>query len=247
MRKNIYITIVVLLLIWTKTYAQVPCDTINFMEYQSSDHELNIYDEYVHCGALFLGEDSTHHAQVSYHPDHGGAVLHSEGWYKPIKIKFIDPNNPEQYNPASSISYLSPLWPSDDYVIAKVYDVNDNLIKQHTSYGLDTVNMTFSSYIAAYIIFDDSLSTSYSVDNISWKQNIVLSVEEKDMNQFNVYPNPAKLTCTINKKYDNARLLNSQGKLIESYYNQQQIDLSNIPSGLYFIQIDNRTTKLIKE
>ena len=243
---NYFTTIILFFLTITNLLAQVSCDTIDFMEYPSTTFEENIYDEYLNCGALFLGSDSNHSAQVSHHPDQGGGMLHSQNWFRPIKIKFVNPYDSTQYNPSIQISYLSPTWPTEDYLLAKVYDINNNLIKQHTSFGADTVNLVFSSFKAAYIIFDDSLATSYSVDNISWTQSIVLSVDEIVDNQFRIYPNPTKSTLTINKKYLKSDLLNTQGQLIRTYYNQKVIDLSKLPDGLYIIRIDNDTHRIVK-
>jgi hypothetical protein len=62
---------------------------------------------------------------------------------------------------------------------------------------------------------------------------------------FTMYPNPSANEITIgqelaDKKFDNIRLYDASGKLIETFHlkdRQQTIDVSVLSSGLYFVEL----------
>lgn len=63
---------------------------------------------------------------------------------------------------------------------------------------------------------------------------------------FNVYPNPTAGMVYIETENNmNLKLYNVQGLLIKETFDKQ-IDLSDYPQGLYFLQINNNTVKIIK-
>jgi len=75
----------------------------------------------------------------------------------------------------------------------------------------------------------------------------------ESQNQFTIYPNPATNTIIIqaNEIIENLLIKSLDGKLIKSYVSpQSSIDVSDLPSGIYLIQIKNnqfnQTIKLIK-
>lgn len=73
---------------------------------------------------------------------------------------------------------------------------------------------------------------------------IYLGVEEKDPSTltFKVYPNPASTNISIlsTKKIDEIRLYNQVGKMLFYKRNDfQNMDISNLPSGLYIIEAIN--------
>ena len=72
---------------------------------------------------------------------------------------------------------------------------------------------------------------------------------------FNLYPNPAQTTFSLNKDVENLSIYDVSGKLIKefkgSYSKGFQFNIENITKGLYLVQIENKlgtttTTKLIK-
>ena len=93
--------------------------------------------------------------------------------------------------------------------------------------------------------------------NSSCTEIISLGVEESELNQINIYPNP-----TIGKVYFNNQnqvkiiytIMNVQGKVIEikeSSSDQDYFDLSSYASGTYIIEVKNGTSvkqyKIIKK
>lgn len=71
-------------------------------------------------------------------------------------------------------------------------------------------------------------------------------------NEISIYPNPTeglvKVMLTNALKISDISILNMQGQVVMSTSNQTEIDLSNIPNGIYFIQIkDQYNRSLIKK
>jgi hypothetical protein len=73
-------------------------------------------------------------------------------------------------------------------------------------------------------------------------------LEAKEMSRFEIYPNPSNGQFNIAVDFENntangeLRILNVYGQLLQSYnlssqYNNLSADLSNFPSGMYFVQV----------
>lgn len=85
-----------------------------------------------------------------------------------------------------------------------------------------------------------------------------VSIEDEDLGTISVYPNPTNSTFTVdldkNELFHSIDLMDVQGRIILTknvLSSQTQFDLTDIPSGMYFIQLkaDNevKTLKIIKE
>lgn len=79
-----------------------------------------------------------------------------------------------------------------------------------------------------------------------------LGVDENETPAFTVYPNPAKDAVTIDCDPVEMRFITSQielmdihGQLMKIRVQDNQIDVSNLPNGIYFIKIGNGIVKLI--
>ena len=68
---------------------------------------------------------------------------------------------------------------------------------------------------------------------------------ENETSAFMVYPNPA--TDIVNIICDNEKieLMDIHGQLMEIQVQNNKIDVSNIPNGIYFIKIGEKTSKLV--
>lgn len=65
--------------------------------------------------------------------------------------------------------------------------------------------------------------------------------------QFSIYPNPTLQVVYLNEAQDVA-LYNNSGQRLQVYYNVSQIDVSELPTGIYFLQNEEgETVKLTKE
>ena len=68
-------------------------------------------------------------------------------------------------------------------------------------------------------------------------------------NMFNVYPNPATHYISFSQVINNGsvQLFNTQGQVVLSATQAQNIDVSHYPKGLYFIQSGLTNLKFIIE
>jgi len=85
------------------------------------------------------------------------------------------------------------------------------------------------------------------VSKVSITQQPVSITNTPGNTNFYVYPNPANDYVIIETFADNAliSLINIQGKIIKeikSSGNQYRMDISNIPSGIYFIRVEDKTS-----
>lgn len=70
-------------------------------------------------------------------------------------------------------------------------------------------------------------------------------VAENTMREFSVFPNPANGIVNIIGEFEQIQLIDIYGKVIEIDVKNNQINVSNLPSGMYFIKIDDNLVKLI--
>lgn len=97
----------------------------------------------------------------------------------------------------------------------------------------------------------------YNLDDITVNKLIKMNVgvAENNINHWNIYPNPANDILIINRNNNkesiDITLSNSVGqKIIEKNFNAQSlysIDLHNIPSGIYFVEINTAGQKQIQK
>lgn len=80
----------------------------------------------------------------------------------------------------------------------------------------------------------------FAMDNLEY-QAADASLTKNEIN-FSVYPNPASEKLTIDKEAGIIKLTDLNGKviLIKQHYNKTSIDVSELPSGLYLIHLQNK-------
>lgn len=80
-----------------------------------------------------------------------------------------------------------------------------------------------------------------------------LSIQEFDEISFELYPNPTKYFFIINSKsqVETVSVYDISGKLVKTFYTQNEYDISGFSKGLYLLNINTEcgsfTTKIIKE
>jgi len=103
--------------------------------------------------------------------------------------------------------------------------------------------------------YDNSEKTFYSFGN--WQQSsnkgsimirpvfgakfsVGITRLNKPINKIDIYPNPASIMVNIDMNNEFIlKIYNQIGKLIETFYNKNIIDVSNYPEGLYFLNINS--------
>lgn len=76
--------------------------------------------------------------------------------------------------------------------------------------------------------------------------NIAVSIADKQLNEIGIYPNPTSDRIHISSKLDSVNLYNSLGeKLLDS--SENEISVSHLKSGTYFVEILNGSNKRIQK
>ncbi len=78
-----------------------------------------------------------------------------------------------------------------------------------------------------------------------------LSTSETLSNTISIYPNPANDVLSINTQVNKIAIINLEGKVVHTQQNCNEVDLKDIPTGMYFINITTENNsfnfKLIKQ
>lgn len=75
-----------------------------------------------------------------------------------------------------------------------------------------------------------------------------INLDETELLPFAIYPNPAQDYLNISSEQNGQlQVYNQQGALIvsQSFYGQAQLDLSDWTAGLYFVQLNGKSQRLI--
>ncbi|MBK7553501.1 MAG: hypothetical protein IPI55_02570 [Flavobacteriales bacterium] len=144
--------------------AAAQCDTLNFEGITSGT---DITNQFQACGVVF-SSNGVLTAPQTY--DYGiGAytsVLHSYDWYGELRMDFVDPLNGTTHVPVGSVWFTNPVNSELDYIIAKAFDEGGVLLDSVYSVSPDTVELTSSGSLIAYVILDDDQGSAYVIDNV---------------------------------------------------------------------------------
>lgn len=91
-------------------------------------------------------------------------------------------------------------------------------------------------------------STSYSLVYVKFISESNTDVEQNEINDIKIYPNPATQVVNIQNtenEYPIVKLYNMQGVLMTET-KDKKIDMSFYPAGLYFLHVDGKQMKLVK-
>lgn len=93
----------------------------------------------------------------------------------------------------------------------------------------------------------DVLASSYSLDEIIWFENHgPLSIEENTATLFNIYPNPTNGLLYINSTISISEIsvYNNLGQLLFTSEETNQIDISALSDGIYFVKIKGESGEI---
>ncbi|RFN57923.1 T9SS type A sorting domain-containing protein [Marixanthomonas ophiurae] len=101
----------------------------------------------------------------------------------------------------------------------------------------------------------DVLASSQRNDEIIWFENLgPLAIEENLANSFSIYPNPTTglLNVKSNSPISEIIIYNSIGQLLITFKEKNQVDISGLSEGIYFVKIINEsgrteTKKVVKK
>jgi hypothetical protein len=121
------------------------------------------------------------------------------------------------------------------------------LIHTNTNYFSDSL---ISAGICVYTSHSN-FKTDMNITNDNYCKNIVfgyLGLEENEINEVNIYPNPTSSILNIEIEKDDLQyvIYNTQGLLInKGNVESKQIDVSKLSSGMYVLQLNSKDGDLI--
>jgi hypothetical protein len=238
----------------TISYLRGYGDTIDFEGYPSNSV---ITDQYFSNGAIFSGYSGSGNP-VTY--DYGitwTSTLHSDDWYNPLRLKFVYPSDSGVSKPISSLTFYNPISVEIDYIKVVIYDENDSAVASYLSTSPEWVTINLGSNIGAYAVFDDSASTAYVIDEVSFTQGGKATgiAQLSPLKNYSIaYPNPFTSSTAImidpQIKVTGATLeiYDALGKLVrqtkEVTRNSIVIERENLPDGFYHYQLNQQDKKI---
>jgi len=174
--------------------------------------------------------------------------LNWEHWY----------NCPNNY---FRLTWNTPDISQDTLIGYNVYRNNDlyrfqsDTILNHEENGIGNCPENFLEYnsygdfwIHVTAVYDSTKIESEYADSV-YNEGTIIFISEKEQRNFRLFPNPTtgKLVLDI-QNVDKIVLINEQGEIIQIFKNENQLDLSHLPKGIYLLKIyaeDNIITKKI--
>ena len=99
------------------------------------------------------------------------------------------------------------------------------------------------------------ISTASIGDNkLAWYTNSTLGIAENEIDNYQIYPNPTNgmLYIKSNQPFSKVSVFNILGQMVETTSENNQIDISKVKSGVYFLMIEDengssQTFKVVRE
>ena len=171
------------------------------------------------------------------------------GNYLSWEAKSHDPSYPENYKVLISTSNQ----------VADFLDTVRLIVLENpewTTREIDLTNFGFNGQ-TIYLAFVNTTNDGYKLylDDINVRKNDPVGIQELDDVFVQVYPNPTtgKLKISCDKKIDQVSIFSLDGKLMQQmlYNIEDQIDLSNLNSGVYLANLEIagnlKTIRVIKK
>lgn len=203
-------------------------------------------------------------------PNEVGEFVHyrirfeNEGTASAANVKIIDYIDTAMYD----VSTLTPLSSSHDYTTT-IFDGNK------VEFQFDNINLAFTAPASlGYVLFKiKTLDTLVLGDDFSNQAEIYFdfnapiitnlettavavpaSITDRDLFQLQLVPNPANSLVTISSKinFQHITIYNTSGQVVfnnsfSSSILSHTLELENLPSGLYFVEISNTDHKALKK
>ncbi|MBX2845255.1 MAG: T9SS type A sorting domain-containing protein [Saprospiraceae bacterium] len=111
----------------------------------------------------------------------------------------------------------------------------------------------FSAVAQSYEFVDvaPSLSAYYRLQIVDFdgytEYSDIIFIEQETLAELRVWPNPARDVLSVAGSVSEVEVLDVRGRVLITSNDAQNIDVSSLPRGLYFLRIDGQTLKFVKE
>lgn len=228
---------------------------ITFDEYPS---ETIVTTQYVSEGVVFSGYNGSNPPVIyDYGSTSFGFILHSDTWYNPFRVDFVNPANPAEHQLARKIEFDNAITSTTetDYMNIDVYDSNDLLLAHYMSTSFEHVVIDLGASLAAYMTIDDDNNTAFIFDNFLVTFDN-LATHQATAKNYAVLPNPCaealRITAPANETTE-ISIYNLTGTklLTQSFTQSTTINTASLPAGMYMYTMTNKngavnTGKIVK-
>ncbi len=219
-------------------------NVITFSEYPP---ETIITTQYLNEGVVFSGFNGSNPPVIyDYGTGSYGSILHSDTWYLPFRVDFVDPANPSQYQLASKIEFDNAINSAAeiDYVNVDVYDSNGILLRHYLSTSFEHVVIDLGVASAAYMTIDDENATAFIFDNLFVTFDN-LATNQNTAQGYTVLPNPCaealRITAPLNEATEiSIYSLTGTKLLTQSFTQTTTINTASLPAGMYLYTMTNK-------
>jgi hypothetical protein len=222
-----------------------------------SNESTNLNQDPEYLDAIYNAVKFSRHSDTLY-------VAGKKGISFAFNYDFLDTITPNNTVNMPSSNVLEIEFDHEDKLWAVFGDASDvpfSLAKLEGSTWVNQYDATnspidFNNYLGMEI---DTLGNVWVVDNMNlhtlltesspaWLSTIELQATAK----FSLHPNPTNefIELTTEKPTGEYQLLDAQGRIIKTekiHSSQQLIDLSTLQSGVYFIELDGKVKRFVKE
>ena len=231
---------------------------LGFDPNESYENNINMSYTFYNCNA------------IKYLPDGVNDIPETWKYYNNFVIPFsLSANAPEYANNQLSLTCPSQT-PSYAAMTDVVWRINNDKFATYDTYSMTN---TLSPEIAAenpdYEIYDNPLNgdfTGYMLMCIAYnpKYNtryyyeitdngtvqFIADIDEPEIEEFSIYPNPATTSFQINVGDQEAEvcIFNAIGNMVvkQQVFDTETIDISKLPQGIYYVKVGNQVTRLTK-
>jgi hypothetical protein len=220
------------------------CDTLDFEGYPSNT---DFTTQYQSCGVVFSSNGFPTPPQTY---DYGigtyTSVLHSYDWFGELRMDLVDPMNGVTPVPASYVRFTNPIDSEIDYIVAKAYDVNNNLLDSIFSTSPDEIVFNQGADLIAYILMDDAQGTAYVIDDIVISGFNTGIAQSDAASAFTLYPTLTETTLEVTApNATEAIVVAHDGRVamrVGLGAGQQTIDVRELAPGSYAMVIPGNAT-----
>ncbi len=161
--------------------------------------------------------------------------------------------NPDGNTPGMGIIENSPIgpvsfsYPQDEWFVVE-WDIetngpicslyiNDEIILDQVPFGNDQGELAL--IFEGIDFYSNSSFTEFYLDDIFYTKNVLSGIDDLEKSQFKIAPNPVSdnLQLLSHEIPERIRVLNYLGQEFDVLEKTKELDVSYLPSGLYFVEV----------